>query len=106
MRADIEVEKLHKITEKKHIEVAHDIESQNLRHELGTERRLVENLTQKLKSLNEESKKKDSFIQSYLIGRKLEVNEKVQLKEFFDKYSEQFPLETYVDRFRHDLQKS
>lgn len=53
------------------MQVAFGIEMQNLKNDLGSERRANESLAQKIKYLNEENKKKDSFIQTYIIGKKL-----------------------------------
>ena len=44
---------------------------QNIKSDLDSQKRVNESLAQKVKYLNEENKKKDGFIQSYIVGKKL-----------------------------------
>lgn len=60
---------------------------------------------QKLKYLNEESRKKDSFIQSHLIGKKMGSQEQLDLKEFFSSYEREFPRETLHTRLFPEVQE-
>jgi|JI6StandDraft_1071083.scaffolds.fasta_scaffold02277_9 hypothetical protein len=77
--------------------MAFDIERQNLRNELLSEKRVNESIGQKLKYLNEENKKKDGFIQTYIVGKKLSQDDKFMLKEFFEQFSLDFPKEGLME---------
>lgn len=81
------------MSEKNNSSVASQAEIQNLKHDLALERKNSESVAQKLKYLTEENKKKDAFIQNYLISKKISVEDKEQLKVFFQKYEAEFSIE-------------
>lgn len=74
------------MSEKNSSSAAKDNEIMNLKHDIQLEKRNNEAAAQKLKYLAEENKKKDGFIQNYLVGRKWEGGEGEMVKGFFRKY--------------------
>ncbi len=64
------------MSERKNIEVGYQIEIQNLKNLLSGEEKKWISLEQKAKLILEESKKKDNFIQVYIMGKRLPQNEK------------------------------
>lgn len=93
LRSQYEMEKLKNLSERNNTQVAFDIEQQKVRAELLSEKRVNESLGQKLKYLNDENKKKDGFIQTYIVGKKLSQDDKFLLDEFFRQFSLDFPKE-------------
>lgn len=64
------------LSERKNLEVQYQIEMQNLKNKLSVEEKKLSSLEQKISLVIEENKKKDSFIQTYIMGKKLPQNEK------------------------------
>lgn len=67
-----------------------------------SQKRVNESLAQKLKYLNDENKKKDGFIQTYIIGKKLSQDDRFMLKEFFEQYNLDFPREGLLEALSSD----
>jgi len=67
---------LKNLSERKNLEVQYQIEMQNLKNKLSVEEKKLSSLEQKISLVIEENKKKDSFIQTYIMGKKLPQKEK------------------------------
>lgn len=59
---------------------------QNLKNKLSVEEKKLSSLEQKISLVIEENKKKDSFIQTYIMGKKLPQKEKQLVVEFIKQY--------------------
>jgi len=70
----------------KNVEVTFQIESQNIKNQLDAATRQGNLLEQKLQLVIEESRKKDSFIQNYIINKKLLQNDKDIVEKFIKQY--------------------
>ena len=62
------------------------MEIQQLKNQLSVETKKVAALENKVKIVIDENKKKDSFIQTYIMGRKLPQNEKEFISTFLREY--------------------
>lgn len=51
-----------------------EVEVQQLKNQLQIEQKKVSSLEQKIKLVIDENKKKDNFIQTYIMGKKLPTN--------------------------------
>jgi len=99
------VDRVRSISERNSSQTVIEIEIMNLKSDLNLERKTNESAMQKLKYLNEESRKKDSFIQNFLIGKKLGFQDQVDLKEFFANYEKEFPRETIHTRLFSEVKE-
>jgi archaellum component FlaC len=66
------------------------------------ERKNSESIAQKIKYLAEENRKKDMFLQNYLVGKKAE---KEDIKEFFSKYEAEFPIGQIKSNMMRELKE-
>lgn len=96
LRAEIEIEKLKGISERKTQQVAYEVELQNVRNELGSAQKSLESMGQKLRQSIEDNRKKDEFIQKYVVGRK--PDEKFNIQLFFKQYEILVPSEPLKGR--------
>ena len=62
------------------------MEIQQLKNQLSVETKKVASLENKVKIVIDENRKKDSFIQTYIMGRKLPQNEKEFVTAFLKEY--------------------
>lgn len=74
------------MSQKKNIEVNFQIETQNIKNELDMSQKKAISLQQKIKLLIEQNKKKDGFIQTYIVGKKLTPNDKDLVINFIKQY--------------------
>jgi hypothetical protein len=68
----------------------------------------VSSLEQKISLVIEENRKKDAFIQSYIMGKKLPTNEKDFISEFIKQYGIQLSGKFINEKLRadsHELEK-
>lgn len=84
LRAEVEIEKLKSISERKTQQVNYEVELQNVRNELASVQKALDSLGQKLKQAMDDTRKKDEFIQKYVMGKKPE--EKFNIQLFFRQY--------------------
>lgn len=105
LRSQFEIEKLKGISERKNLQVAFGIDMQNTKNDLESQRRVNESLAQKIKLLNEDNKKKDGFIHTYIVGKKLEADQKFQLQSFFEQYTIAFPKEGLLNSLFSEVQE-
>lgn len=84
LRAEVEIEKLKSISERKTQQVNYEVELQNVRNELVSVQKALDSLGQKLKQAMDDTRKKDEFIQKYVMGKKPE--EKFNIQLFFRQY--------------------
>lgn len=86
LKSESDINKLKFISEKKNLEVAFQVEIQNYKNQIDGWDKKVNSLEQKIKIIIEENKKKDSFIQSFIMGKKLSQNDKEVVADFIKQY--------------------
>lgn len=86
LKSEIQINKLKNMSDLKNAEVTFQIESQNIKNQLDAATRQGNLLEQKLQLVIEESRKKDSFIQNYIINKKLLQNDKDIVEKFIKQY--------------------
>lgn len=69
-----------------------EIEIQNLKNQVDVERKTADSLSSKFRLIVDEVKKKDQFIQKQIIGRKLSIEDRQTLEQFFKIYELDFPI--------------
>lgn len=86
LKSETDIARLKFISEKKNIQINFDVEVQQLKSQLSTEQKKIGGLEQKIKMLIDENKKKDGFIQNYVMSRKIPTNEKEIVNDFLKNY--------------------
>lgn len=76
LKSESDIVKLKAISDKKNQQVQFDVETQSLKAVLSLEQKKVASLDQKIRLVLEENKKKDAFIQNYIMGKKLPAHER------------------------------
>lgn len=70
----------------KNMEVNYQVETDKIKNELDMAEKKVNLLEQKFKLVIEENKKKDTFIQTYIVGKKLMQSDKDLVTNFIKQY--------------------
>lgn len=86
LKSELDILRLKSLSEKKNLEVAFQAEAQNYKNVVDNWEKRALSLEQKIKILIEENKKKDQFIQNFIIGKRLAQNEKDLLADFMKQY--------------------
>lgn len=86
LKSEHDISKLKFLSEKKNLEVAFQAEAQNYKNLIDNCEKKVLSLEQKIKIFIEENKKKDQFIQNFIIGKRLAQDEKEVLADFMKQY--------------------
>lgn len=81
--------------------MAYEVELQNLRNDLNASQKAADSLNNKLKQIHEDSKKKDEFIQKYVMGKKQE--EKFSPRLFFRQYEIMMPVAGLKGKVEEEL---
>lgn len=103
LKTEVEIEKLKGIGERKTQQVAFEVEIQALKNDLAQVQKVAELLDQKLKQVSEDSRKKDEFIQKYLMGKRPE--EKLNIEAFFKQYEALLPREGSKAKIEQEILK-
>lgn len=104
-KADLEIEKLKGIAERKGLEVGFDVQLQKLKNDMDVQKKAGESLAQKLKLAGEEVRSKDEFIQRCIMGKRLGPDDKFRLADFFKEYQEAFPLGSFKAKLDNDARE-
>lgn len=80
------------------MQVTFEVELQKLKNEVEVEKKTAESLAGKVRTVTEETRSKDEFIQKYIMGRRSTGDEKAQVEEFFRQYQLSFPMNKLKDR--------
>ena len=86
LKSESEICKLKFISEKKNLQVNCDVEIQQLKNQLSLEQKKMLSLENKIKMVIEENRKKDCFIQTFIMGKKLPQNEREFVAAFLREY--------------------
>lgn len=105
IRADMEIEKLKAIAERKNMQVGFEVELQKLRNQADNDRKLSESINGKLRAAVEESRSKDEFIQKYVMGKRLSSDEKLNVEEFFRQYQLDVPVGKLREKLSVEVQE-
>jgi hypothetical protein len=105
LKAEVEIEKLKSIGERKTQQVAYEVELQNLRNELNTTQKALDSLNHKMRQVLEDSRKKDEFIQRYVMGKKLSPEEKFNTQLFFRQYEIIVPHDSLKAKINEEIRQ-
>jgi hypothetical protein len=86
LKSEYDISKLKFISDKKNLQVQSEVECQKLKSQLAVEQKKVASLEQKIKLVVDENKKKDNFIQTYIIGKRLPTSERELVTAFLKQY--------------------
>jgi hypothetical protein len=98
IKAELEIEKLKAIAERKNMQVGFEVELQKLKNDAEAEKKTAESVSSKLRAAVEETRSKDEFIQKYIMGKRVSAEEKFQVEEFFKQYRLDFPTSKLKDK--------
>lgn len=103
LRSEVEIEKLKSISDRKTQQVAYEVDMQKLRNDLNAAQKLADVLGSKMKQLTDDSRKKDEFIQKYVMGKKLSAEDKFNAQLFFKQYEILVPHTNMKTKYEEEL---